>query len=36
MIPVSSPSPQELERFINSEIIRWGKVAQQAGIAESE
>jgi tripartite-type tricarboxylate transporter receptor subunit TctC len=36
MIPVSSPSPQELERFIDSEIIRWGKVVQQAGIAGSE
>jgi tripartite-type tricarboxylate transporter receptor subunit TctC len=35
MIPVSSPSPQELERFINSEIIRWGKVAQQAGAGAS-
>lgn len=36
MIPVSSPSPEELQRFINSEIIRWGKVVHQAGIAGSE
>jgi tripartite-type tricarboxylate transporter receptor subunit TctC len=36
MIPVSSPSPDELQRFINSEIVRWGKVVHQAGIAGSE
>jgi tripartite-type tricarboxylate transporter receptor subunit TctC len=29
MIPVSSPSPAELQRFINSEIVRWGKVVHQ-------
>jgi tripartite-type tricarboxylate transporter receptor subunit TctC len=36
MIPVSSPLPEELRRFINSEIARWGKVVHQAGIAGSE
>jgi tripartite-type tricarboxylate transporter receptor subunit TctC len=36
MIPISSPSPEDLQRFIESEIIRWGKVVQQAGIAGSE
>jgi tripartite-type tricarboxylate transporter receptor subunit TctC len=36
MIPVSSPSPEELQRFVRSEIVRWGKVAEQAGIARSE
>jgi len=36
MIPVSSPSPAELQRFINSEIVRWAKVVHQAGIAGSE
>jgi tripartite-type tricarboxylate transporter receptor subunit TctC len=35
-IPVSSPPPEELQRFINSEIRRWGKVVHQAGIAGSE
>jgi tripartite-type tricarboxylate transporter receptor subunit TctC len=35
-IPVSSPPPEELQRFINSEIGRWGKVVHQAGIAGSE
>jgi tripartite-type tricarboxylate transporter receptor subunit TctC len=36
MIPVSSPPPEELQRFINSEIGRWGKIVHQAGIAGSE
>jgi tripartite-type tricarboxylate transporter receptor subunit TctC len=36
MIPISSASPQELQRFVHSEIVRWGKVAEQAGIAGSE
>jgi tripartite-type tricarboxylate transporter receptor subunit TctC len=36
LIPVSSPPPEELQRFVESEIVRWGKVVQQAGIAGSE
>jgi tripartite-type tricarboxylate transporter receptor subunit TctC len=36
MISVSSPPPEELQRFINSEIGRWSKVVQKAGIAGSE
>lgn len=36
MIPVSSPLPEELQRFINSEIVRWAKVVHQAGIAGSQ
>jgi tripartite-type tricarboxylate transporter receptor subunit TctC len=36
MIPISSPSPEELQRFVQSEIGRWGKVAERAGIAGSE
>ena len=36
MTPVSSPPPEELRRFINSEIGRWSKVVHQAGIAGSE
>lgn len=35
-IPVSSPPPEELQRFINFEIGRWGKIVHQAGIAGSE
>ena len=36
MIPGGSASPEELQRFIDSEIARWGKVVQQAGLAGSE
>jgi hypothetical protein len=36
MIPLDSPPPEELQRFIVSEIVRWGKIVQQAGIAGSE
>jgi tripartite-type tricarboxylate transporter receptor subunit TctC len=36
MIPVSSPPPEELQRFIDSEIVRWGRVVHQAGIAGSQ
>jgi tripartite-type tricarboxylate transporter receptor subunit TctC len=35
LIPVRSDSPEDLQRFINAEIIRWGKVVDQAGIAGS-
>jgi tripartite-type tricarboxylate transporter receptor subunit TctC len=35
-IPQVSPPPDELKRFVASEIVRWGKVVQQAGIAGSE
>ncbi len=34
--PATSPSPEELQPFINSEIVRWGKVVHQAGIAGSQ
>jgi tripartite-type tricarboxylate transporter receptor subunit TctC len=36
MIPSSISSPEELERFIGSEIARWGKVVTQAGLAGTE
>jgi tripartite-type tricarboxylate transporter receptor subunit TctC len=36
MIPVSSPAPEELQSFSNSEIVRWGAVVRHAGIAGSE
>ena len=36
MIPVGSLSPDELQRFISSEIIRWGRIVRQAGIAGSQ
>ena len=33
MMPYSSPPPAELPPFISSEVARWGKIVQQAGIA---
>jgi tripartite-type tricarboxylate transporter receptor subunit TctC len=34
--PTLSPSLADLQRYVQSEIARWGKVVQQAGIAGSE
>ena len=36
MIPAPNKSPAELQAFIDSEMVRWGKVVQQAGLAGSE
>jgi tripartite-type tricarboxylate transporter receptor subunit TctC len=36
MLPAGSTPPTELQRFIDSEIVRWGKVVQQAGLAGTE
>jgi tripartite-type tricarboxylate transporter receptor subunit TctC len=36
MIPVGVGSPKELAEFLQSEIVRWGKVVEDAGIAHSE
>jgi len=36
MVPFDSPSPEELQGFLKSEIARWGKLVEQAGIAGSE
>ena len=35
-IAVASPPPAELKQYINGEIVRWGKVIEQAGLAHSE
>ncbi len=35
MIPVESPSPDELVRFVEAEAERWGKAVRQAGLAGS-
>jgi tripartite-type tricarboxylate transporter receptor subunit TctC len=35
-IPLASPSPAELESYLRSEIVRWGRVVEAAGIAGSE
>jgi tripartite-type tricarboxylate transporter receptor subunit TctC len=36
MLPTQSPSIEGLQDFIKSEIVRWGKVVQQAGIAGTQ
>jgi len=36
MIPVGTGSLQDLQQFLQSEIVRWGKVVEEAGIAHSE
>ena len=35
-IPQVSPSPDEMRRFVESEIVRWGEVVEQAGLKGSE
>jgi tripartite-type tricarboxylate transporter receptor subunit TctC len=36
LIPVGTGSVPELQKFLQSEIVRWGKVVQDAGIAGTE
>ena len=36
LIPVDSPSPEALRRFVALEIERWGEVVRRAGVAGSE
>jgi tripartite-type tricarboxylate transporter receptor subunit TctC len=36
LLPFANPSVEELQRFVKSEITRWGKLVQQSGIAGSE
>src|SRR6266508_636843 len=36
LVPVISPPPDELARFVKSEIVRWAKVVEQAGAAGSQ
>jgi len=35
-IPQVSPPPDELRKFVDSEIVRWGEVVTKAGIAHSQ
>jgi len=35
-LPQISPAPDELKAFVASEIVRWGKIIEQAGIAGVE
>jgi tripartite-type tricarboxylate transporter receptor subunit TctC len=36
LIAIDSPSVEDLQTYVKSEIDRWGKVIRAAGIAESE
>jgi tripartite-type tricarboxylate transporter receptor subunit TctC len=36
MNPVGTGTPEELQRFLQDDIVRWGKVVEEAGIAHSE
>ena len=36
MVPAPNRSPERLPDFINAEMLRWGKVVQQAGLTGSE
>jgi tripartite-type tricarboxylate transporter receptor subunit TctC len=35
-IPLTSPPVAELQSYVKSEIGRWGKVVEKAGLAGSE
>jgi tripartite-type tricarboxylate transporter receptor subunit TctC len=35
-VPVESPSPAELQKFLASEIERWGGIIERAGVAKSQ
>jgi tripartite-type tricarboxylate transporter receptor subunit TctC len=35
-LPQVSPSPEAMKHFVASEILRWGKVVERAGLAGSE
>jgi tripartite-type tricarboxylate transporter receptor subunit TctC len=36
LVAASAPAPDKLQDFIDSEMARWGKVVQQAGLAGTE
>jgi tripartite-type tricarboxylate transporter receptor subunit TctC len=36
MVPYDNPSVEELQAFVRSEVLRWGKIVQAAGIAYSQ
>jgi tripartite-type tricarboxylate transporter receptor subunit TctC len=36
MLPMDNPSRAALQAFVKSEIVRWGKIVQDAGIAGSQ
>jgi len=36
LLPVQSPPPSELKRFMQTEIVRWGDIVKKAGLAASQ
>jgi tripartite-type tricarboxylate transporter receptor subunit TctC len=36
LLPIDSPSVDDMKTFVKSEIVRWGKVVEAAGIAGTE
>ena len=36
LVPLPTPSVADMQSFVKSEIVRWGKIVQQAGIAGTE
>jgi hypothetical protein len=36
LTPQTSPPPETLQGFIDSELLRWGKVVKSAGLAGTE
>jgi len=36
LIPIDSPSVEELQGFVQAEIVRWGDIVQRVGLAKTE
>jgi tripartite-type tricarboxylate transporter receptor subunit TctC len=36
LVPMEHPSVEDMRGFVKSEVVRWGKVVQAAGIAGTE
>ena len=36
LLPVASPPPAELQKFLAAEIDRWGGIIEKAGVAKSQ
>ena len=36
LLPVASPPPEELRRFVAAEIVRWGEIVRKAGMTGAE
>jgi hypothetical protein len=36
LIPLASPPPAELQKFLTAEINRWGSIIEKAGVAKSQ